>query len=104
MGMSPFLTGMQALVFVYRDVLEARIALEVANTQRVGFQDPFDFLVAELGKRASMIRRLDDDLVRADKIHTIVNAFGGAARFAFDTVERAKVRQGPNLPRTLARE
>ena len=38
------------------------------------------------------LRRLDDDLVRADRRHAVVNSLGAASRIAFDVIERTKMR------------
>ncbi len=97
-GVRPFLAGLRSLILEYGDVFEARVALEIRDPQRIGFQHALDLLVAQLGKRSGVVARLDDDLVGADGGHAVIDSLGRARRVSFHVIERAEVRVGANLP------
>ena len=62
-----------------------------------------DLFVAELRHALVVLRRFDDDFVRAEGAHLVVHAFGQPAGFTFDAIQRIGMRQHANLPRRLRR-
>src|SRR5260370_42314027 len=51
-----------------------------------------------------MIGRFDDDFVRAERPHPIVNSIGHPAGFAFDAIKGLKMRNYANLCRAVGRQ
>ena len=103
-GVRPFFPGLRAGIFKDGDVFEAGVAFQVGDAAGPGVEDAFDFFVGHLGKRAGVVGSFDDDFVRADGGHAVVDAFRAAARVAFDAVERAEMGVDADLPFALRRE
>jgi hypothetical protein len=101
MGVGPLVTGEHALILEYSDVFEARIFFQVGDSGGPDPQDALDLFVAELRHAFVVIGRFDDHLVRAEGAHFVVHAFGEAAGFTLDAVERIGMGQDAHLPRTF---
>src|SRR5579864_1376362 len=49
-----------------------------------------------------VVRRLHENLVRADTAHAVIDSFRRAPGLAFNVVQRTEMRQNANLPLTLS--
>src|SRR5271167_5013617 len=50
-----------------------------------------------------MLASFDDDFVGTERTHFVVDAFGDAAGFVFDAVERVRMRDNADLPGAFRR-
>src|ERR1700733_12161673 len=103
MRVRPFIARAAALILEYGDVFEARVFFEVRDTRGPNIEYAFDFFVAELRHALVVMRRFDDDFVRAECAHLVVHAVCQAARFVFNAIERIGMRNDAYLPRAFAR-
>ncbi len=92
------LAGQRPLIAENRDIAKTAILLQVADAGDIGAQDLRHVVVALGGKQAVMVRVLDDDLVRSQASHLVVNAFRAPLRVALNPVEGTKMRNHSNLP------
>ena len=95
--MGPLAAGQGPAIFKDRDVLETLIALQIENAGSVGLQDALDLVVVHCGECLIVIARLDDDFMRAEGAHPIVNSVRHTARLALDAIKRVKVRDDADL-------
>ena len=86
-GVVEFLTGVVTEVLDDADVLEAVIFLKVVDAMGTQRQVLFDLAVIGVPQLAVVTGVLDDDLVRANRLHGVVQAIARAAGFAFDPVD-----------------
>ena len=73
-----------AVVLEDHDVAEARVLLQVDDAVAVGPEDILDLLVRQVAQRQHVVGRLDDDLVRADAVHLVVEAVALLVEVALD--------------------
>src|ERR1700730_5176303 len=104
MGVRPFFSRLQSLVLEHGHIFESRIALQIGDPQRIGLQHALDLSVRQLRETAGMVRGFDNNFMRTDSRHPVVNPLGAAARITFDAVKRAEVWIHSNLPRPLPRQ
>ncbi len=69
------------------DVFKATVFLEVVDAQGAQLQVLLDLAVVGVPQVAIVAGILDDDLVRADRLHGVIQTVAGAARFAFNPVD-----------------
>src|SRR3984893_12669467 len=91
MGVRPFFSRLQSLVLEHGHIFESRIALQIGDPQRIGLQHALDLSVRQLRETASMVRGFDNNFMRTDSRHPVVNPLGAAARITFEPVKRAGV-------------
>src|ERR1700679_2120059 len=96
--MAKLLPGARAEVFEEADIFNARVALEVEDALRGEVQKLFNLSVAGIPEMAVVLRILDDDLVRADGAHAVVEAVAAASGLTFDVVERGRMHYGARAP------
>src|SRR5579862_7253244 len=104
MRMRPLFSRLAALILEHGNVFEPRVPFQVRDAQRVGFQHPLDFFVAHLGQLPGMLRSLHNNFVGAGGSHAVVDSLGFTPWFAFDSIERTKVRIYADLPRSMRRQ
>ena len=71
------------------NVLEATVFLEIKNTVTEGPEHILNALGREISQAGVVVRSFDDDLVRADTVHTVKHALGLAVEVTLDA-ERGK--------------
>ena len=86
--------------FVLEDqtVQEPAIALEVDQSVAVGPEDFADILDRKPGQIGFRVRAFDDDFVRADAVHHVVDAVAALVEFAFDLQSGELVRHHADPP------
>src|SRR5271165_4227711 len=97
--MAEFLPGVLAVVLEETYVLEAGVALEVENALGGEAEKVRDFLIAGVPQMAVVAGIFDQDFMRADRVHAVINAIAAAAGLAFDVVERLRMHHGARRPR-----
>ena len=98
-GVVELLSGMAAEILDDADVLEAAILLEVVDTLSAKRQVLLDLAVVGVPQLAVVAGILDDDLVRADRLHGVVQAVARAAGLAFDPVNGMGMDDRARRPR-----
>src|SRR5713226_9372927 len=78
-GMAELLSGIRAMVFEEADIFDARIALEIEDALGGQAKEPLDLRVAGIPNMAVVARVLDQNLVRADRVHAVVEAVATAS-------------------------
>ena len=63
-----------------------------------------DLVVGQILELAVVLGRLDDDFVRAHRLHLVVDPVGAPLGIALHAVERVRVRQDRDLRRAMRRE
>ncbi len=102
--MRPLFASQRSAILENGDVLEAGVFLEIENALRISLEDALDLLVFHAAEPGVVVRRFDDDLMRADGSHAIVNAFRSAPSVTFDAIERIEVRNDAHLGRSVGRQ
>jgi len=102
--MRAFLARKGPVILVDRDILEAAVALQILDAMPPGFQNKQDLVVGQIFELAVVFGGLDDDFVRAHRLHLVVAPVGAPLGIALHTVERIRVRQDRNLRRAMRRE
>src|SRR6202158_2071711 len=96
--MAEFLPGILAIILEQADVLDARIALEVEDALGDQAEEVCDLIVAGIPQVAVVARIFDQNLVRADRVHAVINTVAAAAGFALNAVKRRGVNHGTRGP------
>ena len=102
MSVRAFLAGEGTVILVDGDILEAAVALQILDAMPPGLQDQQNLIVGQILELAVVFGGLDDDFVRAHRLHLVVAPVGAALGIALDAVQRIRVRQHRNLRRALA--
>ena len=92
------LAGCFAVILENADVLEPAVALQILNSHRGQSQELFDFEVARIPEVGVVARIFEQDFMRADCSHAVVEAVPAARRLAFDVVERMRMDDGARRP------
>src|ERR1700693_5316701 len=96
--MAEFLPGILAIILEQADVLDARIALEVEDALGDQAEGVCGLIVAGIPQVAVVARIFDQSLVRADRVHAVINTVAAAAGFALNAVKRRGVNHGTRGP------
>ena len=81
-----------------QNVPEPRVAQQIGHAHLVRLDHPRDAFHRLLLELQARVRRLDDDLVRADAVHLVVDPLPFLVEFALDAQGRELVRHHPHLP------
>jgi len=90
--------GRLAVVLEHEDVGESRILLQIEHALAVREQHVGHRVHREPGERRVVPGRLDDDLVRADAVHPVEEAFARRLELALDPERRILVRHDAIRP------
>ena len=91
-------TGGGPLVFEDQSVHQARIALQVDQPVPIDPEHFADVVDRQVGHVRFMVRALDDDFVRADAVHQVVNSFAPLVEISLDLQSREFVRHDARPP------
>jgi hypothetical protein len=83
-----FLSRADSVIFVDADVLETLVAFQVLDTLPREGEKEFDFAVARVPDLTFVTGIFDQNLVRADRPHAVIEAIATASRLAFYMVKR----------------
>ena len=83
------LAGVKTEVLEDTDVLEASIFLQVLDALRAKREILLDLAVVGVPQLAVVAGVFDDDFVRANRLHGVVEAVARAAGIAFDVIDAA---------------
>src|SRR5208283_199906 len=98
MGMFDGSASGLAMILENKNVAEALVILKVEHAVAIGPEDVFNGLLRKLRKGGLMLRRLDNDFVRADAVHLVEQALALAVEFAFDAQCRKPIGDHANVP------
>ena len=101
MGVRAFLAGQRAVILVDGNVLEPAVALQILDALPPGLHDQHNLIVGQILELAVVFGRLDDDFVRAHRLHLVVNSVGAALGVALHAIERVRMREHGDLRRAL---
>src|SRR6516225_1343920 len=87
-----------AMVLEDHDVLEALVFLQIEDAVAEGPQHILNPLFGQRCQRLVMVRRLNNDFVRADAVHLVEHAIGRAVQAAFNLQCRKLVGHYTNRP------
>jgi hypothetical protein len=87
-----------AVILEHEDEPKTNVPLEIHHPIAVGPQDIFDRLGRQVGEGRFMIRRLNDDFMRADAVHSIVEAHAFPSHVAFHLERRKLIRDDAHGP------
>ena len=90
-----------AVILEEDDVAEAPVALQIVDAIFERPENFFDLLFRHFAERHGVLRRLDDDLMRADAVHLVVHAVALAVQLAFDAEHRKFVGHDAHAPARL---
>src|ERR1700757_879352 len=84
------------VVLENQHIAETLVILQVQHPVTVGPKDIFNSLLGQLRQRGLVLRRLDDDFMRADAVHLVEQAFSFAVEFPFDSQRGKAIRHHAN--------
>src|ERR1017187_3986725 len=85
--MVEFLAGVVAEILDHTYIFESAILLQVMDAMGAQRQILFDLAIVGVPKLTVMAGIFDDDLVRADRLHSVIQAVARAAGFALNPVD-----------------
>jgi hypothetical protein len=80
------LPGERPIILVDGDIFEPEVALQIFDALSPGLHDQHDLIVGQILKLAIVFRRLDDDFIRAHRLHLVVDPVGPTIRVAFHAI------------------
>ena len=101
--MAEFLPGVLAVILEQADVFDARIALEIEDALGGQPQEMSDLIVAGVPQMPVVTRIFDQNFMRADRVHAVIDPVAAAARFTLDMVKRTGMHDGTRRPRNAGR-
>src|SRR5262245_10973069 len=90
--------GCFAVILENQNVPKAPVSLKIVDTISKCPPDLLNLLFVHLRQREIMFGRFDDDLMRADSVHLVVDAVTLAAQIAFDSKNGELIRNHTNRP------
>ena len=87
-----------AVILEDQYVAHALIAFKVDKARYVRPDDICDVANFKFMQAAVVPRRLDNDFVRANPIHQVMEAFGTPSQVTLDSESRSYVRYNPHIP------
>ena len=99
-----FLAGEWAVVLVNGDVLKPAIAFQILDALPPGLHHEQNLVVGQILELAVVFRRLDDNFVRAHRLHLVIDSVGAPFGISLNAIERVRVREYRDLRRTLRRQ
>ena len=95
-----FLSRHAAEVLEDADILEADVSLQVLDALPAQRQVFFDLTIVRIPQVTIMAGILHNHLVRADRLHGVVESVAGAAGIAINAIERMRMHHRARRPRT----
>ncbi len=99
--MRPLFASQRALIFKHAYIFEALILFQVCDTGRPHPENAVNLFIRELRQPSFVLWCFDNDFVRAQRPHFVVNSVSRAARFSLDSVQRLGMRGNTHLPLSI---
>ena len=99
-GVIEFLSRHAAEVLEDADILEADVSLQVLDALPAQRQVFFDLTIVRIPQVTIMAGILHNHLVRADRLHGVVESVARAAGIAINAIERMRMHHRTRRPRT----
>src|SRR3954471_3836110 len=87
-----------AVILEDEHVLETLVALQINDAVAKSVERIFNALLRHGGERELVLRSFDDDLMRADSVHAVINALGLTVKISFDTQRGIFIRHHAHRP------
>jgi hypothetical protein len=96
--MAKFLAGILSVIFEQAHIFHTRIALEVHDAPGHQTQELRDLLIAGIPQMPVVVRILNQHLMRAHRMHAVIDAIAAAARLAFNAIQRRRMHHRARRP------
>src|SRR5437763_12826507 len=94
------LPGGSTVILENADVLETAVTLQILDPHCHQAQHLLHLYVAGIPQMPLVMRIFKQQLMRADRTHSIIEAVAAPRRLAFNMVDRRRTNDGPSRPRT----
>ncbi len=92
-----------AMILENQDVAEALVVFQVEHAVAIGPKNVFHCFLRQLRQGGLVLRRFDDDFVRADAVHLVEQAFAFAVQFPFNAQSGKSIRHDADIPSRCVR-